>query len=312
MLGPGATRLFLALVVWATHYAQFAHWSWVQFDGAAVYAFFFLSGYWIARLWDAKYALTSGPVLTFYISRIWRIWPICLLGTLAAVAFIPADIGTAAYNLIFVGPPYADPPLWSLAIEAQFYALAPLLLLYVRGNAWGVVLAVGAAGFATWVALGAQTIVQFICFFACGMIFARGRVPYPSASLVWGSLAALVGVIVALNVLKWSGGWDASANGVALRALNALFFVVALPALSWSLGQKSSAADRVMGDLAFPLFALHWPLWYAAARYMPDFVWPASIGLTLIVTAFVYLAIDRPSEAARRSFVAGRLRTATA
>ena len=54
-------------------------------DGVAVDVFFALSGYWIARLWDASYSTLPSPISTFYVSRAWRIFPLALIGSLVMV-----------------------------------------------------------------------------------------------------------------------------------------------------------------------------------------------------------------------------------
>ena len=78
--GPGETRFLLAIIVVVGHFSRF------NLGIAAVYMFFFLSGYWIQQVYPTKYAKTRNPLLTFIVSRIWRILPIFLVSSAAALA----------------------------------------------------------------------------------------------------------------------------------------------------------------------------------------------------------------------------------
>jgi peptidoglycan/LPS O-acetylase OafA/YrhL len=70
VLPPGAFRLWLALIVFITHTTP------LKLGASAVFLFFALSGYWIDRMWHAEYQHVARPVRTFYLSRLWRIFPV--------------------------------------------------------------------------------------------------------------------------------------------------------------------------------------------------------------------------------------------
>ncbi len=128
VLTPGAMRLLLASLVLAIHYL-----GWLRlpapgpFDGIAVVGFFFLSGYWIARLWAEKYSRLPRPLLTFYISRALRIYPLATLATLAMVAVPHAHphgmwrvlTNLALFGISLDGGNAINPPVWSLGTEVD-------------------------------------------------------------------------------------------------------------------------------------------------------------------------------------------------
>jgi peptidoglycan/LPS O-acetylase OafA/YrhL len=78
--GSGLFRLLLASAVVFHHSFPLRLGAW------AVYVFFFLSGYWISRLWRQRYTNTRNPLLTFLVSRWWRLAPVFFLCTCLSVA----------------------------------------------------------------------------------------------------------------------------------------------------------------------------------------------------------------------------------
>src|SRR5687768_1766047 len=71
ILPPGAFRLLLALMVVVSHLTRF------DIGRLAVLLFFFLSGYWTAQIWAAKFAGRDWKA--FYASRWLRIAPLYLI-----------------------------------------------------------------------------------------------------------------------------------------------------------------------------------------------------------------------------------------
>jgi peptidoglycan/LPS O-acetylase OafA/YrhL len=112
--------------------------------GTAVDLFFVLSGYLITTIILDNQA-TDGFLVTFYVRRSLRIWPIYYLSLLALVALnpflsAPARLDGLPYYLTYTQklPHYwsgVEPPFipafrhtWTLAIEEQFYLLWPALV----------------------------------------------------------------------------------------------------------------------------------------------------------------------------------------
>jgi peptidoglycan/LPS O-acetylase OafA/YrhL len=140
-MGPGFFRLFLSFVVVFHHSFPLRLGAW------GVYVFFILSGFWICRMWRQRYAWTHHPLLTFIISRWWRLAPVFLTCTVLSVAsgFFLSDAGALqrashpiwwVRQLLIAGSNQVGtnlPPTWSLDVEMQFYLVAPFLIALFEG-----------------------------------------------------------------------------------------------------------------------------------------------------------------------------------
>lgn len=103
VLSPGAFRLWLAFVVFVTHTTP------LKLGASAVFLFFALSGYWIDRMWHAEYRHVARPVRTFYLSRLWRIFPVFYAAL--ALMLICAACGWIALPHPLLFPPTVPPGL---------------------------------------------------------------------------------------------------------------------------------------------------------------------------------------------------------
>ncbi len=250
MFGPGAFRLLLALIVVAHHTTPLRLGAW------AVYVFFILSGYWIARMWDEKYQRTRAPSFTFLISRWWRLAPV-LFTTLAITIggsrlqhwpLPPLSAGWALRQLPIIGSTFGLrllPPQWSIDVEMQFYVAVSLLFPFLAG--WHrryqnpVVILAGALA-------------------ACGGTVAHvARGGSPDLPLLW----PVIGLFI-LGVWLWHSGWEPSKHLVTLGG--AVFVGVSVSLIAWP--ETRSALVFAGGDVVAPRFA-HWPaLWQVAGSLL--------------------------------------------
>lgn len=309
ILPPGALRLVLAGMVLASHY-----WPgrWAPFEAAAVHGFFFLSGYWVARLWDLKYAKCERRILTFYVSRMWRVYPLATISTLL-MALIAAPAPDRLWSsLILVGEHQIgspiNPPTWSLAIELQFYLLAPLIFVLMRNSVFAIFAL--AISFVFWMifAFGEQNlfVIHFLVMFLLGVLYWQApswRVPERHA--LYG-LYFLVFMIIVPNIPPIRSLLpDLS---YVIRIASVAITIPALPYIAASLNKTSTSFDRILGDLAFPVFLFHYPALLLAKSWAPA---SASIWAILLTSAFslvAYLAVDRNLEHWRRAFVDAQMR----
>lgn len=118
----------------------------VQLGGWGVDCFFVLSGYLLGRPYlEALMGLRSMPsIKLFWIRRFLRIWPLYAVAILvsAGMKAIHGVHSVSIYDVIahllflqnFV-PAYEfaiwNPPLWTMAIDAQFYVLLPLFSVVI-------------------------------------------------------------------------------------------------------------------------------------------------------------------------------------
>jgi peptidoglycan/LPS O-acetylase OafA/YrhL len=278
-------------------------------DGVAVDVFFALSGYWIARLWDASYSTLPSPISTFYVSRAWRIFPLALVGSLVMVPLAGFPVGpeTLLANafLITLAGPHADvldPPAWSLAIEVQFYLAAPLILGLARSARWTLILiALGAISWLlfAFMLIGASLPV-FLLYFLAGVLYARGVIPQPTPRLVNIGLVLFLVFGVLANAFL-----PLMEKGPCLRLYLFALTMTVLPLAAKCVGRHSSERDRMLGDLAFPVYVIHWPMFALTSLMLTHWVLPAVIG-TAAVSWLLWALVDRLSEQRRRQFIARR------
>ena len=191
LAGPGLFRFGLALLVFIDHTSR------LDLGYAAVLSFFVLSGYWISRLWIARYAQARDPYVTFFVSRMWRLWPAFLVCSAIAwpLAMVNGQIPAATKwldqivpNLLIIGYGLDWRPIipgWSLDIEVQFYLLAPLLIAAMTRSTTGTLIACAACSAAAVTFGAGWSVAYYIAFFAIGMRRRRsngGRAPaWPGA-----------------------------------------------------------------------------------------------------------------------------------
>jgi peptidoglycan/LPS O-acetylase OafA/YrhL len=296
--------------------------------------FFVLSGFLITALLLREQA-DNGRVgfWAFYQRRALRLLPALVLLLLAHAIYAEAtglsrdhelkSIGAALvylYNWLplvdFDAPAQGLGHLWSLAIEEQFYLLWPavlILFLGVRRNA-NLVLAVIVAAIA---AIGLHRI--FVWESADSWIFPFVRTDTRADSLLVGALLAAMWVryrtpnrglapaawiataVVAVSILfadperpfVYRGGFTAVAFAVAV-------VVLAVVDGRW-IGTRvlSFGPLRLIGRVSYGLYLWHLAVFFAVARYTPDWPTPARIvfafGLTALFTALSWHFVEQPA-----------------
>jgi peptidoglycan/LPS O-acetylase OafA/YrhL len=339
LVSPGAVRLFLASVVVVHHSLPLRAGSW------AVDVFFILSGYWITRMWNGRYCRTKASYFTFLVSRWWRLLPVFLIctGLGVASAFLLHGIGSPASpstpgwwlrQAIIIGSSDAGrvlPPTWSLDVEMQFYLIAPILIWTFSkistGWRW---IAVAALLFALAGQLATGTYPEsarfglFSGFFLAGLALALGEW-MPGKKLMVAGLVLFFGGTLALLALPhgrngiWIEGKLAQLGtdrlaGVIASTWWVIGGILVIPFIARSLAIRSSAFDRLLGDLAYPLYLFHWipREWY---YHLCDTNPAPAVRLGLLVADFIValagatlilILIDRPMDRLRRAWVESR------
>ncbi|MFQ5437335.1 MAG: acyltransferase family protein [Paracoccaceae bacterium] len=141
---------------------------------AGVDIFFTLSGFLLS--WQLFSEKSAGPTLNFrrfYMRRVFRIYPLYLF-VLGLVAIRGGGgvgmLGNIfAYNIWFHPTGIVLPWSWSLSAEIEFYAIVPLLILWVRNGRDVVIVvtlfALGSIGWSCWTlaaypALGGHSLID--------------------------------------------------------------------------------------------------------------------------------------------------------
>ena len=281
----------------------------------AVLCFLVVSGFSIAH------SVTSRPD-RFYTRRLLRIYPLYLLAVLAGLGcevlmgrYNANTAHVAASNLLFLqGFRYhsinGNGVIWTLGVEATFYALAPLLTR-LRTSALLGLLGLSAMAF---------------------LVFPRLDLPYyaalrhglPVLFLGWAWLAGFTyyryrGQQAAGMILVGGMVLLTSCNDVFTYRHHEVTVVLSMLALvaSGHVQVSSMVCRKVLtylGDLSYPLYLFHGPvLAVYVGHYQHHAPWPL-VGLFLAVAA-VMLVVDRQlkrpaariaeaADAMRRSAVA--------
>ena len=316
-LGPGKFRVLLAVLV------VFSHLSFVEIGRPAVFVFFMLSGYWVLRMYQQKYA-SSGPLWIFYLSRFMRVWP--AFATAFILAFLmfalfsaPKPVGMlGGLPLLGIATTKRDVlgTSWSLDIELQFYLLLPMLsaiLIWVGRSLDRL------AGLAI-ISLG-LTIIGWYMQFHYGLWSVFSYLPpFMIGALVWhlrikpSGRQAMLGVCLFLAI-GLGVALTPYLRPLLLRDIDGPFnedwfgmvwIMTLIPLLTWNVQQKSDSFDMHLGNFSYALYITHWPV---IALMRPVFL-PLSLadrGIILLIIAAVsllfYVAVDRSLEHLRRRTV---------
>jgi peptidoglycan/LPS O-acetylase OafA/YrhL len=166
----GVYRFLLAIGVVAFHVGG----GWV-IGRAAVFAFYFVSGFLISRVLDTSYRGGVDRLAAFYCKRALRLLPLYLvIAVMTLVAFSlrgstaflvdgktimlldkdlvggpwpnwsellpwPTLVSQVPIPMISGAGPDVIPQAWSIGVEIAFYLIAPILVLLARRNVWPLV-----------------------------------------------------------------------------------------------------------------------------------------------------------------------------
>jgi peptidoglycan/LPS O-acetylase OafA/YrhL len=298
----GYLRFVLASLVVANHvWLPVAN----QVGLHAVAGFFVISGYLMTMIINEVYIGSSG-LARYFANRFLRIfplyWTVCGL-TLVGLTTFPSVFGNL-YSLIYVPPSMSVwlrnvtlvnlisspvilvPPAWSLTVEVAFYIAIGLCL--GRGRWLAIVWFAMSVGYTLWlveegVPFGQRysTVFAGSLFFSAGaMIYHyRGYLKFRLPTPIWW--LALLAFSTFPFVVKSLGG-DSRYFGYYGSAI---FFVpIFLSALSTKEGRISSQ----FGELAYPMFLLHFFALGFVRSIIPISLSPLSTSEFLLVYAATF------------------------
>ncbi len=259
-------------------------------------------------MWDEKYSRKDTPYLTFVISRWWRLAPLFLavqvigccyamseLGGRSDVAVLPLGwwvtqplvIGSTQFGRLL-------PPSWSVDVEMQFYAVAPILVAGMvtvtyklrRETAPGniklsmqessthfhrevvLILAVTLAWSILLIASGipaeASRLDLYVWLFLAGVMVYTCQWS-PGIRLQRISLFGLISLLAVaiatplIRELVWRTGSVApSLPPIMVDLFFVILALVGIPLAASTVYRDSSRLDRWFGDLSYPLYLFHW------------------------------------------------------
>jgi peptidoglycan/LPS O-acetylase OafA/YrhL len=292
---PGAFRLVLAFAVVASHVSAF------DIGRLAVVLFFYLSGYWTARIWREKF--DGRRTGWFYLSRYWRIAPLFLLATFGAAALRGWPLHWDNFTLLGVGSTDHDPTgvAWSLDVELQFYLLLPLVvgvLTAAPRAALVACLALSALGCWLDAAFQITTVAKFLPAFALGSLtYAKDWKPSRRAAGL--SVAAFFAFSLLTMATPFFLSTDVDPFDHDIWAL--MWMTPLLPYVAHSLTIRSTRRDRHFGNLSYPLYLVH----YATIALITSalghglLIKALAAAMACAIALALYWLVDRPVDRIR-------------
>ena len=291
--------------------------------GAAVYAvaahgwlgvdlFFVLSGFLITGiLLDTRGR--AAYFHDFWLRRALRILPLVftVVGVLTVIFrpnwlyvlmafFFASDLA----RLIGLGN-QAMGPLWSLAVEEQFYLIWPFLVLALRPRALAIValVLIVAEPIARVLTNGPLDLPWFrldgLAMGALIAIFARSRHFSRAAAMgaVWAAIVA-AGALLVIDARLHSASYGLVITEANLLFAAAIVRVLAVPGARWLAPLRSRTA-RFIADTSFCAYLIHVPLlelarhWGAGSAYENPFLAAAVQAGVAIPLTFAVAALSR-------------------
>lgn len=324
---PGSFRFFLALVVAVYHVAGS-----LFFGVAAVYAFFILSGYWVTKMYVEKYKNLNGPVLTFYTSRLLRLYPAYLFITFLALIvnsafelhkydffsmmswfektlYILSTISLVGYNQWTTR---ILSPAWSLDIELQFYFLIPLIVHWITVKNLVPILFLSillSTGLFFWdIAYITDTFVQYAPFFLIGI----GIYYLPSYKIDKYAQYSVVATVLFIGICYlYSYLFKVKLTNTAFetKIFCAVVPILLIPFISNNVKQKSSGIDMTLGNISYVLYLLHRVVisiydyyFHNVSGIQKVVISCLYLSTALLLSYVVYIYIDNPFNEFRKRF----------
>jgi peptidoglycan/LPS O-acetylase OafA/YrhL len=245
--------------------------------------------------------------LSFYVQRVFRIYPLSILCVLVTLAFriswpdpvfSPHSGVSIAANLLLVQNALGEhssisPPLWSLPYEVQMYAVLPAVFWFLRGRraSRAVILVLVSLAMPVTEALtrpfAAFVATRFVPCFTGGALAYCGY--HAGRRLAWWLLPA---VVLGLGLLYWGTGHSAPGEWFACMTLGIL-----LPAFREVPRNLLSKAAGYVARYSYGIYLSHAPLlWLCFQRLTvrPWARWVLFCSLIFVVPVALYHMIEEP------------------
>jgi peptidoglycan/LPS O-acetylase OafA/YrhL len=296
----GSYRLFLALLVVLSHFGLII--QGLNPGQWAVICFYVLSGFLMERQYH-KLA-QSGGIFSFYLDRLLRIYPIYLITTILCSIATPVGLRDTIINLAllplnystFTHLPILVGPAWSLACEAHFYLLVPLLS-GLSTRALRVLLALSLGLFAFSGFLPESTFWAYIGLpgtlftFLSGILISRQD---------WSALRLNYGIMTLLLLFFVGAKFFATGLPTGIHINVCIGYLAAIPATA-VLSQFSPkiAWDQFLGLFSYPIFLVHMLVLSIYTAHCPEGnIW-TYMGLTILAAGGLVVLVERPFDALR-------------
>jgi len=325
LIGLDLIRGLCAVSVMVYHYAYYSGLGNFAAAGTyAVYIFFVLSGFTLFYVYGEK-PLSSESLKDFFLARAFRIMPLYTAVVTYQLFSNPITFDRFSQYLVNVsllfglsnpGTTSMTPGGWSIGIEAVFYLLFPVVLLFRSVKALAALtIATFMLHFiyvhaiysnkdivSTWSPY--TQAITFLCYFVAGVLAARVFHLLPKfGGSIWLSLATLLAIVT----LPHLAGWDR----VTIIADWPSALMIALSIGVVVLGARAritGAARKVavfLGDISYSLYLLHLVVFFELKLQLGDAdtltLLAASTAVTLVLSKLLYTYFETPARRLRHA-----------
>jgi len=293
----GIYRLILACMVALSHFglviAGFNPGQW------AVLSFYVLSGFLMEKQFHKL-----GKTSAFYMDRLLRIYPLFAVVLAGAYFLFHPTLGEMLQNVLLfplnyatlTGIPVLISPTWSLACEAHFYLLIPLLARFstrvIRLLIMLSALLFAISPFLPLSTFWAFTALPGILFtFLSGMLIARQD--FRTIKILWICFAVILSSCLCTKIFH-----TGLLTGIHINVC--IGFLMAHPLVSLlSRYSPKNFWDQTMGLLSYPLFLVHEPIHIFMNQIWPHTSMPLLLLSAIIASIFLALLIEKPLDVIR-------------
>lgn len=325
----GLLRLLLANAVLFLHIGSFPLHKFIN-AGMAVDLFFVLSGFYMALVLNSKY---KQDTKSFYINRFLRLWPVYCFSVFLVLLnlYLSRGLGNWIHNylqlnffaqiFVFISNAFMfgsdlllhfssaggkiffsefgiskshngmsfmlNPPVWSVSIELLLYLISPFILKSYKktivftfvGIIYGVIMRYEWFGFTSKYRFD----LYYPYFF---LLFGLGALAYWFPKKI-KELSNFDYIFVVLFILL---ALDTYHQGLSSHPYIAL--TIAIPTL-FKLTSKNSI-DRFLGQLSYPLYLLHQPMYSLVNTLMPNTSLVVAYLIINLLSISVVLCWEKP------------------
>jgi peptidoglycan/LPS O-acetylase OafA/YrhL len=231
-------------------------------------------------------------------------------GALSFTSDFNAGTKPIVYRLLW------DVPAWSLSIELLFYLIAPFV---VRSHIRVIWLTAASLSIRIFTARhfplmdpwGSRFVPSELCMFGLGSIayhFHRKVIPWAPAAIRRSmmTVAGIVGMsFLIVAIVFHAGGSGLWRSSQAVLVYSPLFLLVIATFVGPIFAlTRSSKLDRWLGDMSYPIYLCHLPV-FSAMTFIGLQASPANSAVGLLATLFISAAllwlIDAPVSRFRKS-----------
>lgn len=304
------------------------HTTWFTFTGGyvGVDMFFILSGFLIAE--KISHMTQFSDIKTFYRNRAIKIFPPLIATIVLTVALfwllwgwcedtitflthgILSILGASniEYMLNATPTPFSYSPLlhlWSIAIEVQFYIFAPLIYLAIKNKTVHrkVLIITAAASFLTYLTL--LTINPTFAYYFTGSriwLFALGALifmtPIPQIMVTKTKQLTVTAATVIIAYMLLYPYITPQVTLLTLMPILATALIIFLhknsTRINRSEAKKFIKPVILLADISYPLYLIHYPVFFFTHHYYPNLMLPAVI-FSILAAWLMHALIEKPA-----------------